>query len=227
MLVDIIWVQVVWCLQSPVTIQSALISIDAFSPAVKCLDPASFLTRSFINLCFLGGVTFFVALYDYEARTSDDLTFKKGDRFQIINNTWVSLDYVLVKFPYKNCSAFPVQCVSAECCFPDSALWTFALMLLSPAVANKRAFGMKSKDFTYLYNLQTLLTCELLTNINFSWPQFQSWCHIRAQNHFCFIGSHFCYREGDWWEAHSINTGKKGYIPSNYVAPADSIQAEE
>uniref|UniRef100_A0A6Q2YN47 Tyrosine-protein kinase n=1 Tax=Esox lucius TaxID=8010 RepID=A0A6Q2YN47_ESOLU len=72
-------------------------------------------------LCsFLGGVTFFVALYDYEARTSDDLSFKKGDRFQIINNT-----------------------------------------------------------------------------------------------------------EGDWWEARSINTGKKGYIPSNYVAPADSIQAEE
>uniref|UniRef100_A0AAZ3R925 Tyrosine-protein kinase n=1 Tax=Oncorhynchus tshawytscha TaxID=74940 RepID=A0AAZ3R925_ONCTS len=66
------------------------------------------------------GVTFFVALYDYEARTSDDLSFKKGDRFQIINNT-----------------------------------------------------------------------------------------------------------EGDWWEARSINTGKKGYIPSNYVAPADSIQAEE
>ncbi|XP_048856886.1 tyrosine-protein kinase yes isoform X44 [Brienomyrus brachyistius] len=67
-----------------------------------------------------GGVTFFVALYDYEARTSDDLSFKKGDRFQVINNT-----------------------------------------------------------------------------------------------------------EGDWWEARSINTGKKGYIPSNYVAPADSIQAEE
>ncbi|KAK1885337.1 Tyrosine-protein kinase yes [Dissostichus eleginoides] len=66
------------------------------------------------------GVTFFVALYDYEARTSDDLSFKKGDRFQIINNT-----------------------------------------------------------------------------------------------------------EGDWWEARSINTGRNGYIPSNYVAPADSIQAEE
>uniref|UniRef100_A0A3Q3WD98 Tyrosine-protein kinase n=1 Tax=Mola mola TaxID=94237 RepID=A0A3Q3WD98_MOLML len=70
--------------------------------------------------CFAGGVTFFVALYDYEERTSDDLSFKKGDRFQIINNT-----------------------------------------------------------------------------------------------------------EGDWWEARSINTGQKGYIPSNYVAPADSIQAEE
>lgn len=38
--------------------------------------------------------------------------------------------------------------------------------------------------------------------------------------------AHF-HREGDWWEARSINTGKKGYIPSNYVAPADSIQAEE
>lgn len=39
-------------------------------------------------LCVPGGVTFFVALYDYEARTSDDLSFKKGDRFQIINNTY-------------------------------------------------------------------------------------------------------------------------------------------
>lgn len=37
----------------------------------------------------------------------------------------------------------------------------------------------------------------------------------------------FLFREGDWWEARSINTGQKGYIPSNYVAPADSIQAEE
>ena len=39
----------------------------------------------------------------------------------------------------------------------------------------------------------------------------------------CFM----CCREGDWWEARSIATGKSGYIPSNYVAPADSIQAEE
>lgn len=37
----------------------------------------------------------------------------------------------------------------------------------------------------------------------------------------------FHCREGDWWEARSIATGKTGYIPSNYVAPADSIQAEE
>uniref|UniRef100_A0A3B4A0U4 Tyrosine-protein kinase n=1 Tax=Periophthalmus magnuspinnatus TaxID=409849 RepID=A0A3B4A0U4_9GOBI len=78
------------------------------------------LTLIHCSVSALGGVTFFVALYDYEARTSDDLSFKKGDRFQIINNT-----------------------------------------------------------------------------------------------------------EGDWWEARSINTGQKGYIPSNYVAPADSIQAEE
>lgn len=42
-----------------------------------------------------------------------------------------------------------------------------------------------------------------------------------------FPVSLFSYSEGDWWEARSINTGKKGYIPSNYVAPTDSIQAEE
>ncbi|XP_072303627.1 tyrosine-protein kinase Fgr isoform X1 [Eucyclogobius newberryi] len=67
-----------------------------------------------------GGVTLFIALYDYDARTEDDLTFQKGEKFQIINNT-----------------------------------------------------------------------------------------------------------EGDWWEARSLDTGHSGYIPSNYVAPVDSIQAEE
>ncbi|KAK2846281.1 hypothetical protein Q7C36_011135 [Tachysurus vachellii] len=66
------------------------------------------------------GVTLFVALYDYEARAEDDLSFSKGEKFQIINST-----------------------------------------------------------------------------------------------------------EGDWWEARSISTGRSGYIPSNYVAPVDSIQAEE
>ncbi|XP_035285277.1 tyrosine-protein kinase Fgr isoform X1 [Anguilla anguilla] len=67
-----------------------------------------------------GGVTLFIALYDYEARTEDDLSFRKGEKFHIINNT-----------------------------------------------------------------------------------------------------------EGDWWEARSLDTGNSGFIPSNYVAPVDSIQAEE
>ena len=31
------------------------------------------------------GATIFVALYDYEARISEDLSFKKGERLQIIN----------------------------------------------------------------------------------------------------------------------------------------------
>uniref|UniRef100_A0A3Q2EJR1 Tyrosine-protein kinase n=1 Tax=Cyprinodon variegatus TaxID=28743 RepID=A0A3Q2EJR1_CYPVA len=66
------------------------------------------------------GVTLFVALYDYEARTEDDLSFRKGERFQILNST-----------------------------------------------------------------------------------------------------------EGDWWDARSLTTGGSGYIPSNYVAPVDSIQAED
>ncbi|XP_076839929.1 proto-oncogene tyrosine-protein kinase Src isoform X2 [Brachyhypopomus gauderio] len=67
-----------------------------------------------------GGVTTFVALYDYESRTASDLSFRKGERLQIVNNT-----------------------------------------------------------------------------------------------------------EGDWWLARSLTTGQSGYIPSNYVAPSDSIQAEE
>uniref|UniRef100_A0A667Y7S0 Tyrosine-protein kinase n=1 Tax=Myripristis murdjan TaxID=586833 RepID=A0A667Y7S0_9TELE len=70
-----------------------------------------------------GGVTTFVALYDYESRTASDLSFRKGERLK--------------------------------------------------------------------------------------------------QSHLLFI------KEGDWWLARSLTTGESGYIPSNYVAPSDSIQAEE
>ena len=42
-----------------------------------------------------------------------------------------------------------------------------------------------------------------------------------------FLFFFFPSREGDWWEARSLTTGETGYIPSNYVAPVDSIQAEE
>ncbi|KAG7244983.1 hypothetical protein INR49_023549 [Caranx melampygus] len=45
-----------------------------------------------------GGVTLFIALYDYDARTEDDLTFQKGEKFQIINNTKINYDSQKVVF---------------------------------------------------------------------------------------------------------------------------------
>ena len=66
------------------------------------------------------GATVFVALYDYEARISEDLSFKKAERLQIINTA-----------------------------------------------------------------------------------------------------------DGDWWYARSLQTNKEGYIPSTYVAPEKSYEAEE
>lgn len=33
--------------------------------------------------------------------------------------------------------------------------------------------------------------------------------------------------DGDWWFARSLKSGKEGYIPSNYVAPVKSVQAQE
>ncbi|XP_036388722.1 LOW QUALITY PROTEIN: proto-oncogene tyrosine-protein kinase Src [Megalops cyprinoides] len=84
------------------------------------VDPVGGVTSPQRGGPLAGGVTTFVALYDYESRTATDLSFKKGERLQIVNNT-----------------------------------------------------------------------------------------------------------EGDWWLARSLATGESGYIPSNYVAPSDSIQAEE
>lgn len=33
------------------------------------------------------GITVFVALYDYDARTNEDLSFRKGERLQVVDNT--------------------------------------------------------------------------------------------------------------------------------------------
>ncbi|NXN44524.1 HCK kinase, partial [Rhinoptilus africanus] len=32
---------------------------------------------------------------------------------------------------------------------------------------------------------------------------------------------------GEWWQAQSLETGREGFIPSNYVARADSLETEE
>ena len=40
-----------------------------------------------IFFVFLSAGTEFVALYDYDARTEDDLTFKKGDYLIILDDT--------------------------------------------------------------------------------------------------------------------------------------------
>uniref|UniRef100_A0AAQ4QFJ4 Tyrosine-protein kinase n=1 Tax=Gasterosteus aculeatus aculeatus TaxID=481459 RepID=A0AAQ4QFJ4_GASAC len=71
-------------------------ALTPFGGASSIMTPFGGASTSFTSVAvsspfpgvITGGVTFFVALYDYEARTSDDLSFKKGDRFQIINNTW-------------------------------------------------------------------------------------------------------------------------------------------
>lgn len=53
------------------------------------------IVRVYVSVCVNtyagGGVTLFIALYDYDARTEDDLTFQKGEKFHIINNTWVDM----------------------------------------------------------------------------------------------------------------------------------------
>lgn len=37
----------------------------------------------------------------------------------------------------------------------------------------------------------------------------------------------FFFRHGEWWKAKSLTTRKEGFIPSNYVAEADTIETEE
>lgn len=34
-------------------------------------------------------------------------------------------------------------------------------------------------------------------------------------------------KDGGWWQARSVSSGEHGYVPSNYIAPATSLQTEE
>lgn len=34
-------------------------------------------------------------------------------------------------------------------------------------------------------------------------------------------------RHGEWWKAKSLTTNKEGFIPSNYVGQADTMETEE
>ena len=34
-------------------------------------------------------------------------------------------------------------------------------------------------------------------------------------------------QDGGWWEAKSLSSGVSGYVPSNYIAPATSLETEE
>lgn len=42
-----------------------------------------------------------------------------------------------------------------------------------------------------------------------------------------FLTSDGLYRHGEWWKAKSLLTNKVGFIPSNYVGQADTMETEE
>lgn len=97
------------------------------------------------------------------------------------------------------------------------------------------------------YALLNSLSCSLITCISFScflilnlyrdyrvlymlhkWVDQSMSAHIKwSCINFLTLFLFLSFSEGDWWDARSLTTGGSGYIPSNYVAPVDSIQAEE
>ncbi|EHB05434.1 Neuronal proto-oncogene tyrosine-protein kinase Src [Heterocephalus glaber] len=280
--------------------------------------------------CVAGGVTTFVALYDYESRTETDLSFKKGERLQIVNNTR-KVDvrcvtrymggglggsyagaWAAVCMPWKSDCLGPARgptgrSLGTVCALPKvsptslnnlSELMSLLKLPSCPSFqschtpvhkAPTQGLGSKSPEaprvkVTQLvsrvaggmgvadpspqaalpgvtpslpmdpllcplvaldvrplwlppcplpqHRLALLLSPPLTTPISASSllsgsrlllpPLFLDPCS--SQTWFTF---RWLQREGDWWLAHSLSTGQTGYIPSNYVAPSDSIQAEE
>lgn len=43
----------------------------------------------------------------------------------------------------------------------------------------------------------------------------------------CYYKEVIFSRHGEWWKARSLSSKKEGFIPSNYVAEADTIETEE
>lgn len=42
----------------------------------------------------IGNTKIFVALYDYDARTDEDLSFRKGEHLEILNDTQVTMEHI-------------------------------------------------------------------------------------------------------------------------------------
>lgn len=51
-------------------------------------------------------------------------------------------------------------------------------------------------------------------------------CHETSSGNSCFLFYLLC-SEGEWWLAKSLSSGRKGYIPSNFVAQVDSLEEEK
>lgn len=51
-------------------------------------------------------------------------------------------------------------------------------------------------------------------------------CHQTSSGHSQLFLCSPC-SEGDWWLAKSLSTGRKGYIPSNFVAQVDTLEEEK
>lgn len=101
---------------------------------------------------------------------------------------------------------------------------------IKPLFLKVRLLKVKSTFKFYIFHTLGRINKELYTvmfiddnNNNFTLNYELIYCISTSKLLFCVgFGS-----EGDWWEARSLDTGNSGYIPSNYVAPVDSIQAEE
>ena len=78
--------------------------------------------------------------------------------------------------------------------------------------------------YPYLLILSSLVCSFLLYLCSISLIFIYSSCLCPSPGDLLYIIS---TDEGDWWFARSKNTGKEGYIPSNYVAEWKSLDAEE
>lgn len=74
-------------------------------------DPGSVVSPSPSRPVDGAGVKAFVALYDYDARTDEDLSFKKGEVLEILNDTQGDWWYARSKST-KNCGYIPSNYVA-------------------------------------------------------------------------------------------------------------------
>ncbi|XP_035284988.1 tyrosine-protein kinase Fyn-like isoform X3 [Anguilla anguilla] len=206
----------------------SILSLSAFgnqqcSPALPHLYARNFMLNCdtyIASLQAICGVTLFVALYDYEARTEDDLSFRKGEKFQILNSAegdwWEACSLTTGGTGYipSNYVA-PVDSIQS--------LSAFGNQQCSPALPHLYARNVMLDCDTYIASLQAICGMTLFVALYDYEARTEDDLSFRKGEKFQILNS----AEGDWWEARSLTTGGTGYIPSNYVASVDSIQAED
>ena len=180
----------------------------------------------------------YTAIYDYKSQTDNDLGFKEGEDLAVMNTDdsdwWFarSKDTGMEGFiPRNHVAKFPFPIYSAIYDYESQTDNDLAFRVGDELVV----VNTDDKDWWIARSQVTGEEGYIPSNYvtEFTYPIYAAMYNYESRtdddlsfekgNQLCVINTD----DKDWWFARSKDTGKEGYIPSNYVAEMNSLNVHK